>query len=227
MRIILSLIISALVLFVVGCVAFWAIALNGRVNVSADGDHWALTEHTLTTIRENAVARSASTIEDATPSLEDTEELHATVIAYEDMCATCHAAPGEAPSLIAQGLNPAPPDLAEVARARTPEEIFWVIRHGIRMTGMPAWGETHADEDLWPLVALIERFPQFEPGQYAVLLEAARNAGARHSHGGHDHGDSDIPMESGAEHEAPDDHSHPQDHHQTDESSEGDHDHDH
>lgn len=227
MRIILSLIISILTLFVIGCLAFWAIALNGRVDVSADGEHWTLTERMLTTMRENAVARSASKIEDATPSLENTEDLHATVIAYEDMCATCHAAPGESPSLIAQGLNPAPPDLAEVARTQSPEEIFWVTRHGIRMTGMPAWGETHANEDLWPLVALIKRFPQFEPGEYATLLKAARDAGARHSHGGHDHGDSDIPMESGVSNDEHQDHSHPQDHHESDESSEGEHDHDH
>lgn len=227
MKTILSLLISVLILLVIGCVAFWAIVLNGRVDVSADGEHKDLIDRTLTTIRQNAVARSASTIEDATPSLESTEDLHATVIAYEEMCATCHAAPGEPPSLIAQGLNPVPPDLAEAAHSRSSEEIFWVIRNGIRMTGMPAWGKTHADKDLWPLVALIKRFPQFEPGEYATLLEAARNAGARHSHDGHDHGDSDMPMDAGVTNDEHQAHSHPQDHHESDESSEGEHDHDH
>lgn len=112
------------------------------------------------------------------------------MVGYQDMCAACHTPPGDSPSALTRGLNPPAPDLAEAAQQRTPAELFWVTKHGIRMSGMPAWGPTHSDEELWPVVALVTRFPDFGGNDYGNLLEAAREAGVEHHHH-HDEAESD------------------------------------
>ncbi len=76
-----------------------------------------------------------------------------------------------------QGLNPPAPDLADSAAHMTPAELFWVTRHGIRMTGMPAWGATHDDEDLWPVVAFITTLPGLDADAYQSMLSRAEGIG--------------------------------------------------
>jgi hypothetical protein len=96
---------------------------------------------------------------------------------FEAMCVECHGRPGKKPAAVGQGLNPVPPDLADVATRRSAAELFWVTKHGIRMTGMPAWGATHDDEALWPVVAVMSALPGMEPADYAALLEDAKGMG--------------------------------------------------
>lgn len=209
--------ITLLILFVIACLAYWTIALSGRMDVSADGTHWPITDRVLKTVRVNSVARHAGDISPDLPDLADTDLLHEAVVGFEDMCAACHTPPGGSPTAMAQGLNPPATDLAEAARERSPAELFWVTKHGIRMTGMPAWGPTHADEELTPVVALITRFPDFAEDDYDNLLTAAREAGVEHHH--HHHDD-----EHGHEHDQDHGHEH---HHDDDEEHEHHHDHDH
>lgn len=206
--------ITFLILVLIGCVAFWVLVDRGHVDVSADGEHWPVTSWLLTTARESAVARQAQGIPDRLPDLSDRDELLATVIAYEDMCAACHTPPGGSPTVLAQGLNPPPPELSESAPRLDPEELFWVAKHGIRRTGMPAWGLTHDDDDLWPIIALITRFPDFGDDDYQDLLEAAREVGVEHQHGDDDHHQADDDNQRNQH-----DHSH--------EDLEDDHEHDH
>jgi hypothetical protein len=80
-------------------------------------------------------------------------------------------------------MNPSPPDLAKVAPERSPQELFWVIKHGLRMTGMPAWGPTHDDEQLWDLVAMVKRLPALTPDAYGSLGSGSGEDGHHHSHG--------------------------------------------
>lgn len=190
-------------------------AFSGRMAVSADGDHGRLSGWMLQTARESAVARQARQIDAQLPDLDDAELLHETIVGFDDMCAACHTPPGGSPTALARGLNPPPPDLADAAGMRTTEELFWATKYGIRMTGMPAWGKTHADVDLWPIIALITRFPEFADEDYGSLLEAARGAGVEHVHGqgeDHDHG-NDHRHEHHNNHEQNGD-----DHHQHDDS---------
>ncbi len=89
-----------------------------------------------------------------------------------------------------QGLNPPAPDLAEEAAEMTPAELFWVTKNSIRMTGMPAWGATHDDESIWPVVAFMTRLPDMDESAYQELLASAEGqghhaedaAGEEHSH---------------------------------------------
>jgi hypothetical protein len=174
--------IAAILLVMAGGIA---LIYTGVYPVGADEEHWPLTHRLLETARERSVMRAARTVEVRLPRL-DEDALLSAVAGFEDMCAGCHTPPGRSPTVLARGLNPPAPDLAIAARERTAAELYWVTRHGIRRTGMPAWGVTHSDDELWPLVALILRFPELGEGEYERLLAAAQAAGIGHDHD-HDH----------------------------------------
>lgn len=101
---------------------------------------------------------------------------------YGSMCVRCHGAPDVEADEFAQGLDPPAPDLREAAEEFTDGELFWIIKNGIRMTGMPAFGPSHSDEDLWRLAAFVRHLPDLTEAEKASLKEA-REAG---HHGGHE-----------------------------------------
>ncbi len=71
------------------------------------------------------------------------------------------------------GLNPDPPDLAHEGAEQAPERLFWVLKNGIKMTGMPAFGMTHTDDQIWAIVAFLKQLPRLNPQQYAAMLKEA------------------------------------------------------
>jgi len=72
---------------------------------------------------------------------------------------------------ISQGLYPRAPELRRGSRL-TPAEEFWVVKHGVKMTGMPAWGVTHNDELLWDVVAFLRKLPELTADQYQTLVKS-------------------------------------------------------
>ena len=81
-------------------------------------------------------------------------------------------------------MSPPPPRLDRGDAAELdPAERFWVIRHGIRMTGMPAWGRTHSDAEIWDLVAFLQRLPQMDGDTYRRLADSSVH---HHESGTHD-----------------------------------------
>ena len=179
-----KLLILAILLAMAGGVA---VIYIGAYPVGADEEHWPWAHRLLETARERSVVRAARTVDVRLPRL-DEDALLSAVAGFEVMCADCHAPPDRLPTALARGLNPPAPDLANAARERSAAELYWVTRHGIRMTGMPAWGVTHSEDELWPMVALILRFPTLGEGEYERLLAAAQAAGVGHDH---DHGHDD------------------------------------
>jgi|HubBroStandDraft_6_1064221.scaffolds.fasta_scaffold07856_5 CopA family copper-resistance protein len=105
---------------------------------------------------------------------------------YAAHCAVCHGAPGVPKGDIGRGLNPPPPDLAKNAPLYNPAELFWIVKHGIKMTGMPAWSD-HSDEELWATVAFLEKLPAMSEQEYAGLVMASMAHGGHHDHGAGDH----------------------------------------
>jgi mono/diheme cytochrome c family protein len=91
---------------------------------------------------------------------------------YDDMCSGCHLAPGQEKTEISKGLYPSPPELSR-GNDLNPAEQFWVLKHGIKMTGMPAWGSTHEDNLLWDIVAFIQKLPALSPEQYQALVKSS------------------------------------------------------
>ncbi|MGQ0835010.1 MAG: c-type cytochrome [Gammaproteobacteria bacterium] len=147
----------------------------------------------LEAVRDRSVATRSSDI--AVPSLDDPKLIAVGAEHYAEMCTGCHLAPGLRDTEIRAGLYPKPPNLAEHGEHRAPEETFWIIKHGFKMTGMPAWGLTHDDESIWGMVAFVRRLPDLSPDAYRELVEPdeshdtkKQQAGASgHDHSTHSH----------------------------------------
>ena len=109
----------------------------------------------------------------ANPLKPDPEVLREGLAHYKAMCVTCHGAPGVDASEAGEGLNPPAPDLTTgKVQKRTDGELFWLVQSGIRMTGMPAFGPTHKDEEIWKIVAFVRRLPALSPDEARELKTA-------------------------------------------------------
>lgn len=149
----------------------------GMFEVAADQPHWPLTERLLDLVRSRSVAVAARTVE--SPDLASEARVLAGAGNYDAMCAQCHLRPGVSGTELSAVLYPAPPNFA--LKAPGPDhEAFWVIKHGLKMTGMGAWGKKLPDEDIWNLVAFIRTLPTLSPADYESLV--FRSTG--HAHGG-------------------------------------------
>jgi len=178
-------ILAALAVAVLAGAAVLGSVYAGLPDVAATTPHWAVTEWVAETTMERSVRRRAGSI--ATPDdLEDPARLRSGARAYAEMCEGCHAAPGAEAGVWAEGLLPPPPELAAEASEWSAAELFWLTKHGVRMTGMPAFGPTHADAELWDVVAAVRRLPGLSPAEYAELAgppaDAPRDAPHDHDH---------------------------------------------
>lgn len=173
-------------------VAAWII-VGGRFDVSVAAQLPKPVHDLVHQTRVNAVRREARDLRAPAVDLVDEELLFAAAIGFQSMCADCHHPPGGQPSALARSLNPMPADLSAAARKRSVEELFWVTRHGIRMSAMPAWGLSREDAELWAIATLISRFPAMSASQYQNLLEKSR-AGSVEPDNSQSHTDEEFPL---------------------------------
>ena len=194
---------SLIVILVVAAIGAAGLIFSGVYNVSADSPDSPLTDWLFSKIMHASVARRAKDV--SVPDLEDAEMQLVGAGDFDFMCASCHGAPGRRADPAGQGLNPAPPDLAESAAHMTPGELFWITKHGIRMTGMPAWGATHGDGDLWPVVAFMTVLPELDGKAYQSMLKRAEGRGhhAVKSDNHHDADTGDQDLSEATEPESP------------------------
>ncbi len=185
---------TLVIILVLTAIALFTVMYGGIFNVAATQNHTKLTHWILSATRESSIEKRAAGIE--VPNLDDREMIKNGFRSYREMCAVCHTPPGVKDSPIAQGLNPPPPNLAAEAAELSDAELFWVIKNGIRMTGMPAWGVTHGDAELWDIVAFVKALPDISKEQYQELdrtTEAGHShAGGSHDMGGHEAGGHDA-----------------------------------
>lgn len=187
-------------------IAIVGFAYSGIYDVSASSSHSSIVNWLLSTTSHASIERNAKGIE--VPDLSDDALVSAGVNDFNGMCAGCHGAPGQDPEAMGQGLNPAPPDLAESASEMSPAELFWVTKNGIKMTGMPAWGATHDDDAIWPVVAFMTKLPDLDAAQYKDLMDSAGDMGHHANDAaaeGHSHDESGHSEDPPAE---PDEHDH-------------------
>lgn len=142
---------------------FW----YGAYDISATDQHLAPTYWLVDLGMRRAVVQRAKWI--AVPPLDDAEQVALGAARFRQHCVQCHGAPGVAPELFALGMTPAPANLAYTARAWRPAELFWAIKQGIKMTGMPAWEFRMPEEDLWATVAFLKRLPLLSVEEYHAL----------------------------------------------------------
>ncbi|HEX4497296.1 MAG TPA: cytochrome c [Thermoanaerobaculia bacterium] len=166
--------LTALAVVVVLVLAGIGFIVSGVYDVSASVPDRGLIRWALVTTQEHSVRRAAAGIKGkiAVPNLEDEKLIRTGLVHYNEMCTTCHGAPGVKISEIGQGLNPDPPELSDAGRA-APEETFWVVKNGIKMTGMPSFGVTHTDDEIWAIVAFVRRMGKLTPEQYQAMVQKA------------------------------------------------------
>ncbi len=145
---------------------------SGLYNIGADDHHTAFVFSVMETVRDRSISRHAQHI--VVPPLTDNASIAEGAEHYAGMCTGCHLAPGIEQSAMRKGLYPQPPKLTE-PNDLSPAEQFWVIKHGLKMTGMPAWGATHSDEEIWHIVAFLQQLPQLTTAQYQALTADSVN----------------------------------------------------
>jgi mono/diheme cytochrome c family protein len=90
-------------------------------------------------------------------------------------CVLCHGAPGATWAKFSEGLNPGPPDLKEAAPNLAPGEVFWVVKNGIQMTGMPSFGMIEMpDKEVWSIVAFVKQLPTVTDEQFKMWTAAGQ-----------------------------------------------------
>ena len=171
--------VKYLILIAIGVFAVGAIYMySGAYPMGADVPHNKLTYWLLERAREQSIEMASKDID--VPSLDDPELLLSGGPDYNDMCVACHLKPGKVQSDMSIGLYPAPPNLskqedehghdyADGAPGQSARRQFWIIKHGIKASGMPAWGPTHDDQRIWAMVAFLQKLPKLTPEQYQIL----------------------------------------------------------
>ena len=143
----------------------------GIYNLGADTPHSQPVFWFLEMVRDRSIAAHATDIVVPT-DLDDPKRIASGAAEYDEMCSGCHLAPGMKRTEISRGLYPRAPELRRGSDL-TPAEEFWVVKHGIKMTGMAAWGVTHDDELLWDVVAFLRKLPELTTDQYQALVKSA------------------------------------------------------
>ncbi|MEO6580945.1 MAG: c-type cytochrome [Sphingomicrobium sp.] len=148
-----------------------AFVYSGFYNIGADAPHSGMIYSTLERFRERAITHHARGIV-VRADLRDAKRLAIGAGLYSEMCSGCHLGPGVEPSEISQGLYPPAPALAR-GTDRSAGEMFWIIKHGVKLSAMPAWGKTHSDDLIWDMVAFAQALPKMSPQQYQAALASA------------------------------------------------------
>lgn len=150
-------------------VAIGIFVSSGAYNIGADSPHWSTTAFLINALRERSIDVRAESI--SVPRLDDPKLVLKGAGQYSAMCVNCHLAPGMENSELRKGLYPQPPNLSRAHVA--PGEAFWAIKHGIKMSAMPAWGGTHDDATIWSMVAFMEKLPTMTPAKYKAIVAKA------------------------------------------------------
>lgn len=162
--------VTAIILLIVLAVGAIVFVYSGIYNIGADDPHTKPVFTLLQTLRDRSIHVRARDIQ--VPDLSDSSLILKGAGQYDAMCTQCHLTPGQQNSELRPGLYPQPPNLAQ-GGPMDPRDAFWVIKHGIKMSAMPAWGESHDDAALWSLVAFLQKLPDMTPQQYQDIVAKA------------------------------------------------------
>jgi len=144
---------------------------SGAFDVAASTPHNAFEQSLFRTAMRRSVVAMSRTVS-RSPRFTD-EMVRDGFDHYEDVCAGCHGGPGIERNEIGKGLSPPAPDLADAVAAWSPSQLFWIVKNGLKMTGMPSFGKTHDDNQVWSIVAFIEQLPGMSSDQYREMKQQA------------------------------------------------------
>lgn len=148
-----------------------AFIFAGVYNIGADAPHYRPIYMALEQLRDHAITHHARNI--VVPAdLNSPARIATGAGLYTEMCTGCHLGPGLEKTEMSQGLYPQAPELAR-AQDRSAAEQFWTIKHGLKLSAMPAWGRTHDDQLIWDMVAFVRKLPTMSPDQYKAAVASA------------------------------------------------------
>ena len=153
-------------LAIVAAIAAGVYFFGGFYSVAGTAEEPAFVKWLLFKVRMASVRQHA--LEKPPMSLDDAAVVQAGARAFKERgCINCHGAPGENWAKFSEGMRPDPPDLKEVAPERSPEELFWVIKNGINMTGMPSFGMIEVpDREIWTIAAFVKKLPTISEADF-------------------------------------------------------------
>jgi mono/diheme cytochrome c family protein len=150
-------------------IAAMAVAVqSGKVDMGADQPHAPWVRMATATLVERSIHKQAASVE--VTNTDDPAMVEPGAKRYHEACESCHGAPGVERQPLAKGMRPQPPELKQTAKERSPAELFWITKHGVTLSGMPAWGDIYVDGEIWETVAFMRQLPDMEPDKYAAII---------------------------------------------------------
>lgn len=160
---------AGLVVVALGALVFFA-AAAGLIPIAASSGHWPITAWFLHfTMRQSVQTRTLGNA--SAPALDRPVVWVKGAKHFAARCASCHGAPGRAPDGIFQHMTPHPPDLSTRIGKWEPDELFWIVKHGVKFTGMPAWPALDRDDEVWAMVGFLVRLPRMTPVEYERVTD--------------------------------------------------------
>jgi cytochrome c553 len=142
-------------------------AWSGLYSVAASRGHWTIVEWFLAFgMRRSVETHSLGLV---APALDNGDLVRLGAAHFHSGCAYCHGAPGTPISPVAKHMLPSPPELSQVVENWSPTELFWIVKHGIKYTGMPGWTALERDDEVWAVVAFLKRLPTLDAIAYREL----------------------------------------------------------
>jgi cytochrome c553 len=145
-----------------------AVTASGVISIKASSRHWAVTSWVLDFAKRRSVSTRSIGVEP--PPLEDEALVRLGAAHYDRGCRPCHGIPGDAPPVVPARMTPHPPDLGRQIARWQPREIHYIVTHGIKFTGMPAWPSPFRDDEVWAVVAFVRTMPGMDATAYARLV---------------------------------------------------------
>ena len=159
---------------------------SGAYNIAATDGHTDLGRWLLRTIKLESIQAHAEPTAESPPP--DSTMIRQGFHNFQEMCVVCHGAPGVEPGWMGKGLRPDPPKLSKAVTMYSEGELRWILKHGIKMAGMPALAPTHSDLQIQSIVAFIQTLPETSPEEYAAMSRTAQQQGqGQETGGGHQH----------------------------------------
>lgn len=168
---------GAIAIIVLLAIAAALTVFGGLYPVAASDRHSAGVQWLIGEARDSSVARSASGLK---PPAFLAADIRLGASHFKGMCQECHGGPGAAPEEFATAMNPHPPNLAKAVDDLSVSEVFWIAKNGIKMSGMPGFGKTDEDEELWRIAAFVKQMSKVSAADYASIPDAHE---ADHEHG--------------------------------------------
>ncbi|RYX92732.1 MAG: c-type cytochrome [Comamonadaceae bacterium] len=164
-----TIIATTAALAVIGMAGAGAFIWSGLYDVGATRQHLQPVFSVLEVAMHRSVRLRARNI--AAPPLEDEAMIRRGAACFHDKCVQCHGAPGVAQGEIGKSMQPLPGPLVDATQSFNARELYWITRHGIRLSGMPAWEFRLTDGEIWDVVAFLQRLPHLTPQAYADMAQ--------------------------------------------------------